>query len=432
MASSSRGGFIAAVALVAVGCGLLFSRKRRVAQETEAKKQATTARSLLPEKERSEESKEESPSSKKRILPRGTITVAHGSVTGTCASLAQKLYDTLSSHPTIASRSSTIQLGKVEEWDWWDELLNNEDQDEINNASDGAPPIVVWVLPTYTGGEWPPSALSLKHGLHEMQHDWRIEKKPLKPTELRVAAFGMGSSAYGDSTMGRPAREAWVQARKLGARTLGTIGVGDDSVGDHKPTFEQWMKDIVKRIDSLVGSTKTSASCACSNDGVSNNNESSCCQVPPSTTAEDDLLESGEYESDEESDMEEEKEPEVMDLEDMGDSLKASTKKTKEVSEMVTPTQAAALKKEGYKLIGTHSAVKLCRWTKHQLRGRGGCYKHTFYGITSYQCMEATPSLACANKCTYMIHTFVLFVLQLLLFTLYVTWFPYVLLLLSM
>lgn len=32
---------------------------------------------------------------------------------------------------------------------------------------------------------------------------------------------------------------------------------------------------------------------------------------------------------------------------------------------------------------------------------RGGCYKHTFYGITSYQCMETTPSLACANKCVF-------------------------------
>jgi hypothetical protein len=35
------------------------------------------------------------------------------------------------------------------------------------------------------------------------------------------------------------------------------------------------------------------------------------------------------------------------------------------------------------------------------LRGRGGCYKHTFYGIASHQCMEATPSLACANKCVF-------------------------------
>jgi tRNA wybutosine-synthesizing protein 1 len=68
---------------------------------------------------------------------------------------------------------------------------------------------------------------------------------------------------------------------------------------------------------------------------------------------------------------------------------------------MVTPKQHASLTKEGYKIIGTHSAVKLCRWTKAMLRGRGGCYKHTCYGITSYQCMEATPSLACANKCVF-------------------------------
>ena len=57
------------------------------------------------------------------------------------------------------------------------------------------------------------------------------------------------------------------------------------------------------------------------------------------------------------------------------------------------------LAKQGYKLVGSHSGVKLCRWTKSMLRGRGGCYKHTFYGISSYQCMESTPSLACANKC---------------------------------
>ena len=69
--------------------------------------------------------------------------------------------------------------------------------------------------------------------------------------------------------------------------------------------------------------------------------------------------------------------------------------------DMVTPKQFKALSKEGYKIIGTHSAVKLCRWTKHQLRGRGGCYKHSCYGITSYQCMETTPSLACANKCVF-------------------------------
>jgi tRNA wybutosine-synthesizing protein 1 len=69
--------------------------------------------------------------------------------------------------------------------------------------------------------------------------------------------------------------------------------------------------------------------------------------------------------------------------------------------EMLSVHQRNQLIKEGYKIVGTHSAVKLCRWTKSQLRGRGGCYKHTFYGIESYSCMEATPSLACANKCVF-------------------------------
>jgi len=101
----------------------------------------------------------------------------------------------------------------------------------------------------------------------------------------------------------------------------------------------------------------------------------------------------------------------VLDLEDLGTVMaRASAERQEEEAsfsvgaearEMVTPAQRKALLKEGYKIIGSHSAVKLCRWTKAQLRGRGGCYKHTFYGIQSYQCMEATPSLACANKCTF-------------------------------
>ena len=66
-------------------------------------------------------------------------------------------------------------------------------------------------------------------------------------------------------------------------------------------------------------------------------------------------------------------------------------------SKMLTPELARGLTKQGYRLVGSHSGVKLCRWTKSMLRGRGGCYKHTFYGIASYSCMEATPSLACAS-----------------------------------
>lgn len=69
--------------------------------------------------------------------------------------------------------------------------------------------------------------------------------------------------------------------------------------------------------------------------------------------------------------------------------------------EQLTDRLRGDLSKQGYRLIESHSAVKICRWTKNSMRGRGGCYKHTFYGIKSYQCMEMTPNLACASKCTF-------------------------------
>ncbi|KAI8633438.1 hypothetical protein F5Y19DRAFT_471714 [Xylariaceae sp. FL1651] len=73
------------------------------------------------------------------------------------------------------------------------------------------------------------------------------------------------------------------------------------------------------------------------------------------------------------------------------------------VKEMVpksSPTYKA-LTKQGYSIVGSHSGVKICRWTKSALRGRGSCYKYSFYGIASHQCMETTPSLSCSNKCVF-------------------------------
>ena len=65
-----------------------------------------------------------------------------------------------------------------------------------------------------------------------------------------------------------------------------------------------------------------------------------------------------------------------------------------------SPTYTS-LTKQGYTIVGSHSGVKICRWTKSALRGRGSCYKYSFYGISSHLCMEATPSLSCSNKCVF-------------------------------
>lgn len=68
--------------------------------------------------------------------------------------------------------------------------------------------------------------------------------------------------------------------------------------------------------------------------------------------------------------------------------------------QMLTTPRRQRLQKM-FSLVGNHSAVKLCRWQKSMMRNRGGCYKWTFYGVRSHQCMEVSPSLACANKCVF-------------------------------
>ncbi len=63
--------------------------------------------------------------------------------------------------------------------------------------------------------------------------------------------------------------------------------------------------------------------------------------------------------------------------------------------------QSQALEKQGYRLVGNHSAVKICEWTKKMIRGHGGCYKYVFYGIRSHQCLQMTTSMFCASRCKF-------------------------------
>ncbi len=63
--------------------------------------------------------------------------------------------------------------------------------------------------------------------------------------------------------------------------------------------------------------------------------------------------------------------------------------------------QEKILEKQGYRLVGNHSAVKICGWTKNMLNGKGGCYKYVFYGIRSHQCLQMTTSMFCASRCKF-------------------------------
>lgn len=63
---------------------------------------------------------------------------------------------------------------------------------------------------------------------------------------------------------------------------------------------------------------------------------------------------------------------------------------------MLDPQTEEVLNRQGYKLVGAHSGVKLCHWTKQSLKHQRGCYKQHFYGIESHRCMQMTPTV---NNC---------------------------------
>jgi len=60
------------------------------------------------------------------------------------------------------------------------------------------------------------------------------------------------------------------------------------------------------------------------------------------------------------------------------------------------------LENAGYRIVGNHSAVEICHWTKESLRRGRVCYKEKWYGIESHRCLEMTPAAVfCDQKCIF-------------------------------
>jgi tRNA wybutosine-synthesizing protein 1 len=65
------------------------------------------------------------------------------------------------------------------------------------------------------------------------------------------------------------------------------------------------------------------------------------------------------------------------------------------------PDQFDRFKKQGYHIVGAHSAVKPCLWSGRAVKNQGSCYKSRFYGIDSHRCIQMTPYLGCNQACLY-------------------------------
>jgi tRNA wybutosine-synthesizing protein 1 len=71
------------------------------------------------------------------------------------------------------------------------------------------------------------------------------------------------------------------------------------------------------------------------------------------------------------------------------------------VRTQLTPEYKKKLEHQQYRTVGSHSAVKVCGWTKDTIRDEGVCYKNTFYGIKSHKCLQMSCNLGCANRCVF-------------------------------
>lgn len=237
--------------------------------------------------------------------------------------------------------------------------------------------------------------------LDETHNDFRIDTAPLS-TLAGYSVFGFGDKE------GWPTEEdgfcsqakeidRWM-AKLTGKKRAYPLGMGDTK-SDALNSLKDWTSGLAEILLEVAQTGGLGEGVAGSGDPV---------------------------ESEEESAAEDEDEPSskktqtVVDLEDInfggsakkgkGDPIpvdfttvsKGQTSQTtpKEMVPSTSPTYAS-LTKQGYTIVGSHSGVKICRWTKSALRGRGSCYKYSFYGIKSHLCMETTPSLSCSNKCVF-------------------------------
>ncbi|MGC9309733.1 MAG: radical SAM protein, partial [Candidatus Nanoarchaeia archaeon] len=60
------------------------------------------------------------------------------------------------------------------------------------------------------------------------------------------------------------------------------------------------------------------------------------------------------------------------------------------------------LEKQKYAIVGKHSAVQICKWTKNALNKKGVCWKEKFYGLQTHRCCQCSPAVMwCDNSCVH-------------------------------
>jgi tRNA wybutosine-synthesizing protein 1 len=300
-------------------------------------------------------------------LLQSQVYIFYTTLTGSSQRIARGLLDKIAALPGLERPPKLLSLD--------DDVDDLEEYFMRTPASDElVKNVYLLVLPSYEQDS--PIDYFLEH-LKDTYNDFRVDKYPLKAL-LGFAVLGLGDSeSWGEEDkFCYQAKSADRWLGKLGGRRLYPMG-NVCMKYEGEPRAHEWFQGFAT---------------------LMNDNEPFLMDENHAELEDSDAEGDDNSEEDVDADT-------LVDVEDMGDVMKRSggSLLTPVVKEMVakdSPTYKS-LTKQGYTIVGSHSGVKICRWTKSALRGRGSCYKFAFYGIKSHLCMETTPSLACANKCVF-------------------------------
>ena len=252
--------------------------------------------------------------------------------------------------------------------------------------------------------------------LQETHHDFRIDTAPLSGL-AGYSVFGFGDkegwSTEEDGFCSQAIEVDKWMAKLTGRKRAYPLGSADVK-SDIERRLGEWRDGVVKALLEVAAHGDLGEGVIGSGDAVESDEEDADEAAEPGTSPRtgarrptkrkrqqvnsrvDDLEDLGPKASSQSKDsFSESRSPLPIDF-----TTSTTPQATKAMVPVSSPTHAA-LTKQGYTIIGTHSGVKICRWTKSALRGRGSCYKYSFYGIKSHICMETTPSLSCSNKCVF-------------------------------
>ncbi|KAG8527493.1 uncharacterized protein KY384_007645 [Bacidia gigantensis] len=250
------------------------------------------------------------------------------------------------------------------------------------------------LIPSYDIDTILDSVLKLFEDIH---NDFRIDTAPLSCL-AGYSVFGLGDKDGWSSVANGFCSQAldfdrWM-AKLTGQKRAFPVGMGDVK-SDADARFDEWTAGVLSTLTDVAASGSLGEGVVGSGEAFESDEED--IKTPNSNHSE--RSQKGRPSS-------------IGDLEDIGGKAPGSSplpidfttslqpQGPKPMVPISSPTYTA-LTKQGYTIIGTHSGVKICRWTKSALRGRGSCYKYSFYGIQSHLCMETTPSLSCSNKCVF-------------------------------